>query len=71
MRGGSIDWKWEEVSGREGIIQTTESFTPCSFLVCSSGDGSLAGLQSEERSPAAMAQAVRVHEEINKVMYFA
>ena len=38
----------------------------------SSGDGSSASQQSEEpRSPQAMAQAVRVHEEINKVMYFA
>lgn len=42
-----------------------------SLQTCSSGDGSSASLQSEERSPAAMAQAVRVHEEINKVMYFA
>jgi len=47
------------------------TFPPGSFPVCSSGDGSSASLQSEERSPAAMAQAVRVHEEINKVMYFA
>jgi eukaryotic translation initiation factor 2C len=37
-----------------------------------SGDGSSASQQSEEpRSPQAMAQAVRVHDEINKVMYFA
>ncbi|CAI7996150.1 Protein argonaute-2 (Fragment) [Geodia barretti] len=37
-----------------------------------SGDGSSASQQSEEpRSPQAMAQAVRVHDDINKVMYFA
>ena len=37
-----------------------------------SGDGSSTSQQSEEpRSPHAMAQAVRVHDDINKVMYFA
>ena len=37
-----------------------------------SGDGSSTSQQSEEpRSPAAMAQAVRVHEGMCKVMYFA
>lgn len=38
----------------------------------SSGDGSSTSQQSEEpRSPQAMAQAVKVHDDINKVMYFA
>lgn len=38
-----------------------------------SGEGSSTSQQSEEqtRSPAAMAAAVRVHEDVNKVMYFA
>ena len=42
------------------------------YLSNLSGDGSSASQQSEEpRSPQAMAQAVRVHDEANKVMYFA
>lgn len=38
----------------------------------SSGDGSSASQQSEEpRSPALMAQAVKIHEGMCNVMYFA
>ena len=47
-------------------------FAPPTSYLLSSGDGSSTSQQSEEhRSPSAMALAVRVHDDINKVMYFA
>ena len=55
-----------------GVCTFLRVFIAPSPIPPSSGDGSSASQQSEEpRSPQAMAQAVRVHDEINKVMYFA
>ena len=62
------------VAGLLYLLSLSCSFNTASPspLTHSSGDGSSTSQQSEEpRSPHAMAQAVRVHDDINKVMYFA
>ena len=49
----------------------TSASSPVSPPSCS-GDGSATSGASEEvKSPAAMAQAVKVHQDTSRVMYFA
>ena len=54
--------------GKEGVSSATSPVSPPSC----SGDGSATSGASEEvKSPAAMAQAVKVHQDTSRVMYFA
>ena len=68
-REGREGWKqWE---GREGRDRVSSATSPVSPHICS-GDGSATSGASEEvKSPAAMAQAVKVHQDTSRVMYFA
>jgi len=57
--------------GKEGRDRVTSASSPVSPPSCS-GDGSATSGASEEvKSPAAMAQAVKVHQDTSRVMYFA
>ena len=58
-------------TGREGTeCQVPAPLSP--FPPSCSGDGSATSGASEEvKSPAAMAQAVKVHQDTSRVMYFA
>ena len=66
MEGGGRVWE-----GEEGRDRVTSASSPVSPPSCS-GDGSATSGASEEvKSPAAMAQAVKVHQDTSRVMYFA
>ena len=61
----------EAVGGAGGKGQSVKCQLPVSPPSCS-GDGSATSGASEEvKSPAAMAQAVKVHQDTSRVMYFA
>ena len=63
--GGRV---WEGQEGRDRVTSASSSVSPSSC----SGDGSATSGASEEvKSPAAMAQAVKVHQDTSRVMYFA
>ena len=66
---GREGWKqWEGQEGRDRVSSATSPVSPPSC----SGDGSATSGASEEvKSPAAMAQAVKVHQDTSRVMYFA
>ena len=78
-REGRMEWEgqkrgaggMEAVGGAGGKGQSVKCQLPVSPHICS-GDGSATSGASEEvKSPAAMAQAVKVHQDTSRVMYFA
>ena len=59
---------WKQWEGRDRVSSASSPVSPPSC----SGDGSATSGASEEvKSPAAMAQAVKVHQDTSRVMYFA